>query len=746
MTDVLDAAALARWRANPISFIEQVLRDPETNKPFQLFEAQRQFFAHAWRLDAAGRLLFPEQCFAAPKKSGKSATAALHLLTTTILFGGKFCESYTLANDLEQSQGRVFQAARRIVECSPLLKREAEITQTRITFPQTGAVIQAIGADYAGAAGANPVVSSFDELWAYTSERGRRLFDEMIPPPTRKIACRLTTTYAGFENESSLLLELHKRGMAQPEIAPNLHAGDGLLMAWHHEPVAPWQDEKWLSEMRRSLRPNQFLRMIENRFVTSESPFISMAAWDRCVDPGHSAAAVDKGLSVHVGIDASTKHDSTAIVAVHWDRKAQQARLVFHRVYQPSPDEPLNFEETIERTLLDLRDRFLLRKCLYDPWQLQASAQRLAKQGVRLEEYPQSPSNLTQASQNLYELINAQGITLYPDAGMRLAASRAVAVETPRGWRIGKQQQTHKIDLIVALSMAALAAVRGQSESSYETPYGPFTQDDTNAAAADAAAERFLQSRYEQHVRCTTATTVRGGGDMKTRRRTDDAYLDEDDVARDGEVVRCPIFLMDAVQRAVAGVDLSDHQPGFRRANDAARGAVRSARSRWVRSLNDAWRGPLDARRKRYEDPEEPEGTEGQYNEQDPRKIGKSALTNEPDDEDDDEPNNPRRRLRTDARSISDARAAATASYHRMCARLRDAWRTPSRDAGEPDAAEELLARHLRTEEDDDAQRKRNDAWMRYRDQLSNAWQQGRTDPTAATRIERQGEQRRHGK
>jgi hypothetical protein len=30
----------------------------------------------------------------------------------------------------------------------------------------------------------------------YASERSRRLFDEMVPPPTRKIACRLT--YAGF--------------------------------------------------------------------------------------------------------------------------------------------------------------------------------------------------------------------------------------------------------------------------------------------------------------------------------------------------------------------------------------------------------------------------------------------------------------------------------------------------------------------------------------------------------------------
>jgi hypothetical protein len=32
----------------------------------------------------------------------------------------------------------------------------------------------------------------------------------------------------------------------------------------------------------------------------------------------------------------------------------------------------------------------------------------------------------------------------------RLAASRAVAIETPRGWRIGKQQQTHKIDVVDA--------------------------------------------------------------------------------------------------------------------------------------------------------------------------------------------------------------------------------------------------------------------------------------------------------
>jgi phage terminase large subunit-like protein len=384
------------------------------------------------------------------------------------LFGGRFAEAYALANDLEQAQGRVFQAVRRICEASPHLRRECNITQSRIDFPQTGAVITAIGSDYAGAAGANPVASSFDELWGYTSERARRLWDEMVPVPTRKVSCRLVTTYAGFTGESILLEELYKRGLSQPQVTPSLYAGDGLLMAWHHEPCAPWQDERWLSEMRRTLRPNQYLRMIENRFVTTESSFISLAAWDRCVDPNLRPSFGERGLPVYAAVDASTKHDSTAIVVTHWDKKAQQVRLVFHRIYQPSPDQPLDFEGTIERTILDLRKRFLLRKVLFDPWQMQATAQRLTRLGVKVEEFPQSPANLTTASQNLYELIQGQGLVVYPDADLRLAISRAVAIETPRGWRIGKDKQTHKIDIVIALAMAAHAAVQGQNEYTYD--------------------------------------------------------------------------------------------------------------------------------------------------------------------------------------------------------------------------------------------------------------------------------------
>ena len=471
MSDVLARNVLERWRREPISFITEILRNPETGRPFELFYAQREFFTHAWKTNPDGRARYPEQCFAAPKKSAKTGTGALHLLTTTCLFGARFAEAFCVANDLDQAASRVFLAVKRIVECSPYLKVEAEITANRIVFPQTGAVIQAISGDYAGAAGANPVISSFDELWGYTSEGSRRLWDEMVPVPTRKFSCRLVSTYAGFTGESVLLEELYDRGMKQPEVVPNLRAGDGVLMAWHHEPIAPWQTEDWLAEMRRSLRPNQYLRMIENRFVTTESSFIDLACWDRCVEPHLSGVATDRSLPIYVGIDASVKHDSTAIVAVTWDEKAQVVRLVCHRVFQPSPDDPLDFEGTIEATLVDLYKRFAIKKILFDPYQMQATAQRLFRAGLPIHEFPQSSPNLTAASQNLYELILNSNLLAYPDAGMRLAISRAVAIETPRGWRIGKDKSTHKIDVVVALAMACHAAIQSQSEPLYDDQF-----------------------------------------------------------------------------------------------------------------------------------------------------------------------------------------------------------------------------------------------------------------------------------
>lgn len=163
------------------------------------------------------------------------------------------------------------------------------------------------------------MISSFDELWGYTSERSRRLWDEMVPSPVPRVSCRLITTYAGFEGESTLLEELYKRGLAQQEVGTDLRAGDGLLMFWSHVPIAPWRSERWLAEMRRSLRPAQYLRMIECRFVTTESIF-SFVIDPPCALCYHRLALIALAAScrsrvpdirLHIGLRSACAADSS---------------------------------------------------------------------------------------------------------------------------------------------------------------------------------------------------------------------------------------------------------------------------------------------------------------------------------------------------------------------------------------------------------------------------------------------------
>jgi len=101
--------------ADPVAWINVVLRDPATGKPFVLLPAEIAFLEHAFQLNPYGTAKYPELVFSAPKKSGKTGFAAILTLTATLLYGGNDSEAICAANDLEQTTARVFSAIRKIV-------------------------------------------------------------------------------------------------------------------------------------------------------------------------------------------------------------------------------------------------------------------------------------------------------------------------------------------------------------------------------------------------------------------------------------------------------------------------------------------------------------------------------------------------------------------------------------------------------------------------------------------------------
>src|SRR5271163_4927810 len=121
-------SARERYRQDPCAFIEECLVNPEDGKPFVLYAEQKAFLRKALVLSAEGRFPYPEMLYSAPKKSGKTATAAMVALYVAIVLSSNFGEIYCLANDFEQAASRVFQACSRIIQASPKLRDAATIT------------------------------------------------------------------------------------------------------------------------------------------------------------------------------------------------------------------------------------------------------------------------------------------------------------------------------------------------------------------------------------------------------------------------------------------------------------------------------------------------------------------------------------------------------------------------------------------------------------------------------------------
>lgn len=472
---MLTSKQLARYRSDICAFAEEQFYLPETKKPIVLEPHQKRILADVFTPGPDGRFPYQTIIYSCPKKSGKTTIAALVCLWYALTQEPPN-ELYIAANDFEQAQSRVYRTLCKAIELNLHLRAGAEVKARSLRFPATDTIVVPLASEYASAAGSNHGLTCWDELWGYISESSRRLYEELTPVPTRKNSLRLITTYAGWEGESDLLLDIYKRGMAGRRLHDDLPVwtdGD-LYLYWDHEARMPWQTPEYYEAQRKELRANAYLRLHENRWTTNADAFIDMDAWRACEDAERAPLLTSNGAPLFVGVDASVKHDSAAVVATYYDYDVGKVVLAKHRVWQPSPQEPLDLEATIEEYLHELFVAFPLEVVRYDPFQFHRSATTLAADGLPMEEFPQTVPNLTAMGQNLFELVKHSNLVLYPDDDLRKAASQAVAIETTRGFRIAKEKTSHKIDVIIALAMSALAAVgEGYFGPSFEEEYDP---------------------------------------------------------------------------------------------------------------------------------------------------------------------------------------------------------------------------------------------------------------------------------
>lgn len=316
-------------------------------------------------------------------------------------------------------------------------------------------------------------------FWTGNSELTRRTYEEMTPISTIPWSLRAIATYAGFINESDLLWDLYLKGVGKDEhedgrgrpinelIDLPVWANERQLTYWNHDPIMPWQTPEYFEEQRSQLRPAAYLRLHENRWVTTHEEFVPQEWWTYAENQMQDSAELWKDhpyskFPVYIAVDAAPKRDSTAISGTTYDPTNGTVIELFHKIWTPTNNVQLDLDETVSMYLRDTCKSFNVAIIGYDPAHLYQLMLNLSKEGLPVKEVLQNVSNMTKISQNLFDLLKFKRFKTYKDDEARAHIQNTVAQSESTGIRIVKHPGSFRkkpVDYAVALAMSAYLAV-----------------------------------------------------------------------------------------------------------------------------------------------------------------------------------------------------------------------------------------------------------------------------------------------
>lgn len=238
------------------------------------------------------------------------------------------------------------------------------------------------------------------------------------------------------------------------------------FLPWH---ARPGRDAAWYAAVEAdavdsSLMKQEYPATPDEAFEASEvDAFLpDILLWDACRDA--ALPPLDAHTPCVLALDAAESNDTFGMVitSLHPDDPTRIA-VRFARGYAPIAGIPLNFD-LIERDIRDLVATYAVQQIAYDPFLLGQMMRRLTTGPnpitVPIEPFHQGAARL-EADKGLYDLITQRRIahdgTLVSLREHLANANRKIDTES-RKLRIVKRTYSKKIDLAVALSMAAQRA------------------------------------------------------------------------------------------------------------------------------------------------------------------------------------------------------------------------------------------------------------------------------------------------
>ncbi len=301
-----------------------------------------------------------------------------------------------------------------------------------------GSMIQAFPMDYKGAAGGEPICVIFDELHTYSFEHERRLWDEMVIPPTLPYGIRWVSSYAGYIDESILLQEvwdLVQAGEIVQDWPPIYHNNDagwrGMIISGDEDKsysLVPWtQDperrQQLFREYEQGERGISYQRIFKNEWVINVGNFCEPHEWQRLIEPQHKPLPVGSPTPVYLGLDGSTAvgGDDAAIVGLYKD--GDNLALAFHKIWEGKKrKERQKMLKTVYPYITSLRKNYNIQGLWYDKAKVETLTDVLEDDGLDCHEVKQSQASRGPKDTFLRQLVHDGRLVLYQDDHIKTAS------------------------------------------------------------------------------------------------------------------------------------------------------------------------------------------------------------------------------------------------------------------------------------------------------------------------------------
>ena len=236
-----------------------------------------------------------------------------------------------------------------------------------------------------------------------------------------------------------------------------------IFLNWR---MRPGRDDAWYQQVASeavssALMMQEYPSTPEEAFsATDAEKFLPSMVWWNAL--GVNFLPLDRHTPMVLAADAGVNNDSFGVVGC---TRATAGELVvacrYAREWKPGKHAPIDFSE-VEADIRRLCAEFNVIEFTYDPYQLHDMATRLQREGIVKTKPFQQGADRLEADKQLLDLIMQKRIFHDGDETLKAHidhADKKVDTET-RKLRIIKRQEDLKIDLAVALSMAAYRCLK----------------------------------------------------------------------------------------------------------------------------------------------------------------------------------------------------------------------------------------------------------------------------------------------